>query len=131
MQNETKSTPNTTPNTRTIREIHGELRGYLSRLQMPVKKGDIVVIPAGTRVKTMHPQRDFYTLKRRQRVKVHHVLGGFTDGDKVTPPVVCWAGAGGYWCEVDINDVIPRSFPQVTAKSSETSEKPTVPSKTA
>ena len=41
---------------------------------------------------------------RKMRAEDHKL---FRDSyHHVSNPAVCWAGTGGYWCEVDINDVI-------------------------
>ena len=42
---------------------------------------------------------------RTYKVTVDHVLCGMTHDDKKYPPEVSWAGTGGYWCRVDINNV--------------------------
>jgi len=41
-------------------------------------RGKTVVIPKGTRIRTMHPSRKEYVLKRNQRVKVNHTLSGWS-----------------------------------------------------
>jgi hypothetical protein len=50
--------------------------GYLDDSAIPFKQGEKVVIPAGTKVKTMHPSRNEYVTKRRQTITVHHLLNG-------------------------------------------------------
>jgi hypothetical protein len=49
-------------------------------------------------------------------IKVAHILQGAEyddgpDGPTVFNPKVCWAGTGGYWAEVDINDVLEANEP--------------------
>lgn len=82
--------------------------------EIHIKPGDRVHVPRGVLVKTTAPGEDILITKRSQTVTVHHVLPGsvgsahpYKPGRKVagTPPKVVWAGAGGYWKEVDINDV--------------------------
>lgn len=48
--------------------------GYHS--EIPFKREQVVVIPAGTVVRTMHPARKTYTTKRKQTVKIDHTLPG-------------------------------------------------------
>ncbi len=48
---------------------------------------------------------------RSYTVKVDHILQGaeylsLTDGKVVDNPKVCWPGSGGYWSQVDINDIL-------------------------
>lgn len=80
--------------------------GYQENL--PINGGDIIIIPKGVKVKTMHPSKDSYITKRKQKIEVNHTLPGqsLADGTPRINPSVRWAGTGGYWCEVDINDVI-------------------------
>ncbi len=119
--------------------------GYHDTSKLPIKRGDMIVIPAGVSVKTMHPSRDTYVTKRAQTVKVHSVGCGqsipnraaLLDRDYYEPlkargfdfteleaareansaefyngfvafknPTVTWAGAGGYWCDADLNDLL-------------------------
>jgi len=60
-----------------------------------LKNGDVVVVKKDSHVRTTHPAKDVYMLKRKQSVKVHHVIGND----------VVWAGSGGYWCWTDISNV--------------------------
>jgi hypothetical protein len=92
---------------------------YIGHIPMlPVKAGDKVTIRKDATVKTS--QGKILTMKNNRRVKVHHVLNGYTvdaadrayrerhglpDVGVVNPKVV-WAGSGGYWHEADINDVL-------------------------
>jgi hypothetical protein len=94
--------------------------GYHDLEDLPVKRGDHVTVLKGTRIKTTMPAKDGsgYRVKvagRTYKVTVHHVLNGVTRSDlvcgrgetpgPVSPPQVCWAGEGGYWHQVDLNDV--------------------------
>lgn len=119
--------------------------GYFDDNQLPFKRGQQVVIPAGVRVRSMAPNRKEYVTARKQTVTLHRCDNGMSIanyiayGDKdyynplkergfdfsaiekmradnspeyykgsvpVMNPSVFWAGAGGYWCWVDINDIL-------------------------
>lgn len=114
--------------------------GYRNQTELPFKKGDTVFIPAGITVKSMNPSVSSYVTKRKQIVKIHHILCGMevndahyqryhekdshicsyekfiesSDGGKysvgiwhvINNPQIVWAGSGGYWNEVDINDIL-------------------------
>jgi hypothetical protein len=93
--------------------------GYHEPSSLPVRAGDIVTIPRGTKIRTTRPgaANKVKTAGRTYRVKVDHVLTGRTVSVHVAradrgetpgpkePPSIRWAGTGGYWFEVDINDV--------------------------
>jgi hypothetical protein len=91
-----------------------EMVGYHEDHLLP-KKGVQVRIPAGVTVRTTHPRKDgSYILSRAQVVTVHHSLPGQNlpvEDPRHDPsyplrnPAVVWPGTGGYWCEVDINEV--------------------------
>lgn len=111
---------------------------------LPIKQGQIVIIPAGVTVRSCG-SRGTYVTKRAQKVKVRMLMPGqsiparlaLNDRDYYNPlkkrgydfsviealrdtndreyydlmvpfsnPSVTWAGAGGYWCDVDINDIL-------------------------
>jgi hypothetical protein len=89
--------------------------GYHADESLPIKRGDVVTILKGTVIRTPHLAVKERVAGRTYKVRVHHVLNGVTisqhacsrgetPGPKRNPSVV-WAGTGGYWCEVDINDV--------------------------
>lgn len=106
--------------------------GYTADVELPFKRGDTVVIPKGTIVYSRFPTTKAEPTKRKQTVKIHHIMPGqnvpeadylrdykyivdnaplITDnyGRKVYAtynPRIVWAGAGGYWKEVDVNDLI-------------------------
>ena len=81
-------------------------KGYHSEHQLPIRRGEQVVIPKGVTVHTTHPKRDTYVTARKQRVTVDHILPGRSEGGRhLENPKVRWAGSGGYWCEVDINNL--------------------------
>ena len=80
--------------------------GYHDDKALPIKAGDIVTIRAGTKIKVIGQpvKRALKTYK----VKVHHVLPGMNPwrhDQTVMNPQVVWAGPGGYWASVDINDI--------------------------
>lgn len=53
-------------------------------------RGDRIVLPAGTPIRSMHPKVDgWQPSKRRQTITVHHA--------SAYDRTVSWAGAGGYW----------------------------------
>jgi hypothetical protein len=92
--------------------------GYHEDHEIPVKKGDRVTIRKGTMIRTRSPAiTGGYKSKvtgRTYKVTVDHVLNGMNKpvGDErhnpsyaVQPPSVRWPGTGGYWFEVDINDI--------------------------
>ena len=83
--------------------------GYHPKQDLPIQQGDYVRIPKGTMVRNLlkgeKPAGRSYT------IKVHHILQGAEyddgpDGPTVINPKICWPGTGGYWSEVDINDVL-------------------------
>ena len=86
--------------------------------QVPV----VACIPAGTTVRTTHPQhrgtRGTYTASRARRVRPHTVYAGrivlteeVRGGTTYLPgtvvlPVLEWVGAGGYWCRVQVTPAL-------------------------
>ena len=103
--------------------------GYHEDHEIPIKKGDIVTIKKGTTIRTTMPttvtiagqKQGAYKVKvagRTYKVRVDHVLNGVTirqsasQGGRILDsssferaPSVRWAGTGGYWFEVDLNDI--------------------------
>lgn len=83
-------------------------------VDLPVQAGDRVRVKKGTKIRvTYHGVK---IAGRNQVVRVDHVLNGSTDvamwsrdgatEDRyIANPSIRWAGSGGYWHEVDINDV--------------------------
>lgn len=78
-------------------------------LKNPFRKGQQVVIPAGTVVRFKGAET---LTERKQTVTMHMGGGGYyeevrTAGGwgnvKVRPPVVTWAGAGGYWKDATVD----------------------------
>jgi len=86
--------------------------GYVPNDQLPVKKGDVVTIRKGVTVHTTRPAKNRkgyvrHTAGRTYKIVVDHVLNGthHIEDEWHTNPSVRWPGTGGYWCEVDINDI--------------------------
>lgn len=77
----------------------------------PFTRGQKVLIPAGTRLRSTHPGKDgVYLSKRAQTVTVHHTSPGHVDlwNDHkkgvgfVCLPTLTWPGTGGYWVDARI-----------------------------
>jgi hypothetical protein len=93
--------------------------GYHEDHELPVKRGDTVTILKGTKIKTTcpRPEDKHKVAKRTYKIKVDHILNGTTitqlnrgrDFDlplgPLTNPTVRWGGTGGYWYEVEMNDL--------------------------
>ncbi len=101
---------------------------YLGFCQtVPFKKGDVVKIRKGTPV---FRSGEVVLAKRDYDITVHHTMTGqcatgyalvryhgrssvTIDDDIVLfpwrNPTIRWAGSGGYWCECDINYLLPES----------------------
>jgi hypothetical protein len=85
--------------------------GYVEdKNSYPFKKGDIVIIPKGTYIKTTGGRPDGPAGKT-YKVKIDHFISGcyYEDssyGYRIDNPIVRWAGTGGYWHDVDINDIL-------------------------
>jgi hypothetical protein len=101
--------------------------GFTPDSLLPVKRGDTVTIKKG--VKIRH-RGEIKTAGRTYKVVIHHILNGIThaDGDREYArrhgrtatdqnPTVCFAGTGGYWSEVDINDIPEALQPSETTQS--------------
>jgi hypothetical protein len=94
--------------------------GYHDEHDLPVKAGDTVTIVKGTLIRTTMPVpgKKAYQAKiagRTYKVKVDHILNGMTITEEFVRngetaghkqnPSVRWGGTGGYWFQVDINDI--------------------------
>lgn len=111
--------------------------GFRETHELPIKPGDTVTIKKGTKIRCM--LRGFVTAGKTFKIKVHHTIGGYElpihsfEAEKkleelgltrddftveewhtvtvpMSFPTVCWPGRGGYWQDVDIND-IPEAVP--------------------
>lgn len=82
--------------------------GYTRPENLPFKAGEEVVIPKGTLVHSMHPNRKEYTTTRDYTITVNHMMEGSNDklGRPETNPTVRWPGFGGYWSSVDVNAIL-------------------------
>lgn len=73
--------------------------------EIPLKK--IVVVRAGSSVRSYNPSKRNYTLKRDQKVTVWFKFHEVKDGEHIINQAeISWAGTGGYWCHTDIDNVI-------------------------
>lgn len=100
-----------------IVEVTQKYVGYHDDSKIPLKPGDMVTILKGTRIATTMPNQKnrAKVAGRTYKIKVDHILGGtglpgcdtkfFYSPFSFTNPRIRWAGAGGYWFDVDINDV--------------------------
>lgn len=96
--------------------------GYYEHNELPIKRGQTVTIKKGTTIRSMHPDpaKKVKVAGKTYKITVDHLLPGRskiemqrneTTGkyeEVRTPidnPTVRWPGEGGYWCEVDINDI--------------------------
>ncbi len=87
--------------------------GYCDPEALPLRRGETVTIKKGTSIRTSHPTKKHRVAGRTYKVKVDHVLPGMNSPDPrfskanypTTPPSVRWAGEGGYWFEVDMNEI--------------------------
>ena len=80
--------------------------GFVKNL--PLRKGDVVKIPRGTKFASTHPQKKSGEVGRTCTITVDHVLNGYDHNAwalETQNPEVRWAGSGGYWKWVDINDI--------------------------
>jgi hypothetical protein len=89
--------------------IDGKYIGYHEDLKkLPIQMGDNVIIKKGTRYHSMKDGK-YHHAGKTHIVKVNHVLNGATwtqdNEEKIINPEVRWAGSGGYWHGVDINDI--------------------------
>lgn len=94
--------------------------GFYEDHELPLKRGQMVTIKKGTMIKTVG--RPAKPAGKTYKITIHHFLPGITrpetkiDYDVKPPkanrvlvhesnPMVVWPGPGGYWSEVDINDI--------------------------
>jgi hypothetical protein len=143
--------------------------GYHETRELPFKRGDKVIIPVGTRVRSYNPSKKDWVTTRKQVVTVNTLMNGMSvypshtklsdiesmcrgknidvnshyirwelliaqahaEQDPtvrsmlyrehydyripVDNPTVQWAGTGGYWAWVDINDILAANAVQEAA----------------
>lgn len=84
-------------------------KGYCDPGSLPVKKGDTITLLKGMKYEHLGESR---IVKRKYTIKVHHMLAGVTHTDREGDPIhrmnpsIRWAGSGGYWCGMDINEYL-------------------------
>lgn len=88
--------------------------GFYREEELPIKKGQVVVIPKGTVIKVVGKEPK--PAGRTYSVTVSHVNAGSTfyaqgsafrkEYVRPTAPKVVWPGTGGYWAEADLNDIL-------------------------
>lgn len=96
--------------------------GYHDDHELPLKKGQQVTIKKGTTIRSMHPDpaKKVKVAGKTYKIYVDHLLPGRSETEwqedpetgkheqvrkPLENPSVRWPGEGGYWCEVDINDI--------------------------
>lgn len=90
-----------------------KFEGYVEKL--PIRSGDKITIKKGTMVRCNGVTKP---AGKTYKVSVHHVLNGYKPdaaeiayqerhGNMVVGwnPKAVWPGSGGYWSEVDMNDI--------------------------
>lgn len=84
------------------------LLGFWDKEKLPIKKGYRVQIRKGVRVHSMK-DGERKPAGRNYWVTVDHILSGshYLERGKmiIKNPEVRWAGSGGYWNSVDINEI--------------------------
>lgn len=75
-----------------------------------LKRGTVVILKKGAPVRSCNPNKREYVLKRNQKVKVHNTFRPYEGSESWGYPArkgeVSWAGAGGYWCHANFEDVL-------------------------
>lgn len=92
------------------RESVKTFMGHCKDQDLPIKPGMTVTIKKGVLVKTVG--KPPHLAGKTYKVKVHHLLPGSNqyrdyhgDISAAQNPKIVWPGPGGYWSEVDINDI--------------------------
>ena len=78
----------------------------MNEFRKEINRGDIVTIRKGSIVRSLHPKKGNYQLRRNQTVKVHLFLRGYEYEGKIYPAEISWSGTGGYWCYARRADII-------------------------
>lgn len=81
---------------------------------LPVVRGQVVTIKKGTLVRSSKTNT-WKPAGKTYKVTIHHILNwsnfycegsGFRQTVRpITPPMIVWPGTGGYWCDVNVNDI--------------------------
>lgn len=110
---------------RSGRESASFIGNVPAELMPRFQRGDKVTIPCGAVIRGTFPEskrnavdkdgRPVRIAGRTYKVEVHDLYQGHMEKDwphrtdgigyHVTNPSICFVGAGGYWCHVDLNDV--------------------------
>jgi hypothetical protein len=86
-----------------------KFEGYHEPESLPVKTGDTITLQKG--MKYVHNGED-RVVGRKYKIEVNHVLPGTTDTRSgpeprhLMNPSIRWAGSGGYWSRLDINEYL-------------------------
>lgn len=100
-----------------------------STIENPIRRGQRVVIPAGTPFRSMNPRLNGVQItKKTHTVTVHSTDDGHIQrwDERNSPrgttilPMIDWPGAGGYWTRVQVtpefltaNDLTPLTMPEL------------------
>lgn len=92
----------------------------------PIRKGDLVTIPAGTLTRSMNPRHDrLLVAKTTRQVIVSNVTTGWVDSANirgegrgyVVLPTLTWPGSGGYWQTAQVTpDLLKANTTRVLAR---------------
>ncbi len=83
--------------------------GYCDPSSLPVKAGDTITLLKGMKYRWRGKDK---VVNRKYKIKVYLVMGGMTNTrHQVSPvhvlnPSIRWAGSGGYWNDMDINEYL-------------------------
>jgi hypothetical protein len=86
-----------------------QFEGYHEPQTLPVKKGDTITLQKGMKYQHLAEDR---VVKRKYKIKVYQVLPGITrktwedEPLHSMNPTIRWAGSGGYWSAIDINEYL-------------------------
>jgi hypothetical protein len=90
--------------------------GYHEEHTLPFKQRQKVIIPRGVKIYSFNPRHRgaFYHCGKTYIITIHHLMPGrseLQDDNKTwvhyENQKVCWPGTGYYWCETEINNVLP------------------------
>jgi hypothetical protein len=86
--------------------------GQFDESELPVKKGMMVTIRKGTVIHTTDAKQRQKIATKTYKVKIDHTLPGVTrhinyhqETVDFQNPRVRWVGTGGFWYDVDINEI--------------------------
>lgn len=86
------------------KEVYGEKKG---NCELPfLEKGMKVRIPKGTPIWTTLASKEKKLAGKNQTVNIHDIFKGYIcSGYPERNPEISWAGTGGYWHHVDVNNI--------------------------